>query len=178
MPAAEDKRLDVAKAIEPSLKDPDSWTRIDAAKALAVWGGKENTPALIAALKDPDVFTRGEALNAIKAIHDPAAAEAVAEFLEKLGERGKAADILRAMGDPAEPAVLKYLDHPDVFVRAEACKVLQAIGTPTSVPALYEVVRRSNGSGFDGMAARAAVQRIDPTGKGYREFMKRMRSRR
>src|SRR5437773_62777 len=49
-PAVEEKRLEVAEAIEPMLRDPDPWVRTDAAKALAVRGGRENSPALIQAL--------------------------------------------------------------------------------------------------------------------------------
>lgn len=157
-PPDEARRAEVSQAVEPLLKDPDGWVRGDAARALAVWGGKENTAALTQALSDPDFGVRSAVLDAITAMKDPAAAEPVAALLEK--ERGKAGEALKAMGSGAEPAVIKYLSHRDGFVRMEACKVLQVIGTKACVPALKALFRKVNGQGLDAMAARDAVQAI------------------
>lgn len=159
-PVDEARRVEVAGAVEPFLKDSDGWVRGDAAKALAVWGGKQNTPALTKALNDPDFGVRWAVLDTIAALKDPAAAEPVAALLEK--ERGKASTALKAMGSGAEDAVVKYLNHRDVFVRMEACKILQAIGTKKCVPALTALFRKVNGQGLDAMAAREAVQAIGP----------------
>ena len=157
----------MAKAVEPLLKDPDGFTRADAAKALGVWGGRENTPALVAGLKDPAFNVRWAVLDAIAALKDPAAAGPVAEFLGT-NDRGKASEALKKMGPAAEEVVLPYLNHADVFTRMETAKILQVIGTQKSVPALQNLIRRTNGFGLDAMAAKEALQQIsinDPAPK-------------
>jgi hypothetical protein len=170
-PVDDARRVEVAGAIEPMLKDPDGFGRSDAAKALAVWGGPENTPALAKALKDPEFGVRWAVLDTFKALHDPAGADAVADAL--VTDRGKAAEALRAMGPGAEPAVMKYLNHSDGFVRMEVCRILQEIGTKECVPALYDLLRRNNGHGLDCMAATDALKRLDPDGSGFRKAMKK-----
>jgi predicted Zn finger-like uncharacterized protein len=162
-PGADARRVEVAKAIEPLLRDPDPWTRTDAAKALAVWGGKENTPALIGALNDSQFGVVWAVLDTFKALHDPAAAAAVAGHLGENRDRGKAVEALKAMGPEAEPAVIKYLNHTDVFVRMEAAKILKVIGgSDEGKAALYALLRRTNGNGLDAMAANDALRTLGP----------------
>jgi len=157
------RRVEIAEAVEPMLRSPDGWTRGDATKALIVWGGKENTPALVRGLKDPDFWVVGATLDALKATADPAAAGAVAARLPDQAHRGKAVEVLKAMGPGAEPAVIPFLSHSDGFVRAEACHVLKEIGASEAGKlALAEVLRKSNGQGFDGMAAHEALQTLGP----------------
>lgn len=171
LPADPSRRAEVSRAIEPMLKDADGFGRSDAAKALAVWGGPENTPALAAALKDPEFGVRWAVLDTFKALHDPAGAEAVAACL--LTDRGKAVEALRAMGSEAEPAVLKYLDHNDWGVRMDVCKLLREIGSDACVPALYDLLRKNNGQGLDSMAASEALKTLDPDGKAIRRGSKK-----
>jgi hypothetical protein len=166
-PVDPDRREEIALAITPILKDPDHFTRNDAAKTLVYWGGKECTPAIIEALNEDDHFFKVSLLEAMATIKDPAAAEAVAACLEK--QKEKAGRALMAMGSEAEPAVVKFLTHRDVFTRTEACKVLKVIGTKKSIPALQAVYRRANGFGFDADAAKDAAAAINqkkaPPGK-------------
>jgi HEAT repeat protein len=157
-PVDPDRREEIAKAIAPILRDPDVFTRKDAAKTLAFWGGKECTPAMIEALRINDHFFKDELLDAFAVIRDPAAADAVASCLPD--NRQHAATALIAIGSEAEAAVMKCLTHADVFVRTEACKVLKVIGTRKCVPALQGVFRRANGFGFDADAAKDAAQTI------------------
>jgi HEAT repeat protein len=157
-PVDPERREEIALAIAGILRDPDVFTRNDAAKTLAYWGGKECTPAIIQGLSTDDHFFKESLLDAVAAIKDPAAADAVADCLPKNRERaGKA---LRAIGSEAEGATMKYLTHPDVFVRTEACKVLKVIGTKKCIPALQLVYRKANGFGFDADAAKDAAQTI------------------
>jgi hypothetical protein len=158
-PPVDDRRAEVAGAVEPVLRDPDPGCRSDAAKTLGFWGGKENTPALVKTLQDSTVWVRWAALDALAELRDPAAAEAVAARLPE--ERAKAGAALRAMGPGAEPAVLKYLGHSDVFVRAEACKVLEEIGgSEECKAALLALIRRTNNFGLDAGAARSALSKL------------------
>jgi hypothetical protein len=159
------RRSEVARALENVMSDGEAFVRPNAAKALAVWGTSENTPALIEALKEKNVFVRGAALDAVLAINDPSAAEAVAALLPQLGDRGKASRALKAMGPPAQAAVVKYLNHPDVFTRAEACHLLQVIGRDdASRAALRDLVRRTGGFGLDANAAKEALRSLGDRG--------------
>ena len=153
------RRAEVSKAVEPLLADPAAGCRIGAANALATWGSKANTPALVKVLGDRNPEVRGAALDALAAIQDPAAAEAVAARLADT--RDKAAQTLKAIGKPAEPAVIKYLTHDDIWVRTEACKVLEEIGgSDECKQALAGVVRKANGFGFDADAAKSALEKL------------------
>jgi S1-C subfamily serine protease/HEAT repeat protein len=158
---AGERREDVAKALEPLLKDGDGGKRRAAVKALGFWGGKEDVPLVIPMLNDADVFTRGEVFEALARFKDPRCAEAVAEHLVPLGERGNAAKVLRAVGPAAEKAVLKYLTHEDGFVRMEACNILKDIGTKQSVPELEKKVPEG---GLVGPAAQRALDAIAARG--------------
>ncbi len=158
-PADGERRAEVAAAVEPLARDPDQGCRTEAIKVLGFWGSTENTPAIVKALNDPVVWVRWAALDAMTAIKDPAAAEAVASRLTD--ERGKAAAALKAIGPGAEPAVIKYLNHSDLWVRTEACKILEEIGGSEECKvALVNVVRRANNFGFDADAARSALSKI------------------
>jgi HEAT repeat protein len=152
------RREEIAKQVSEVLRDPDQHIHTQAAKVLAFWGGKENTPAIVEALRGSNFFFRSALLEAIAAIKDPAAAEDVA--LAFPDDKERAGRALIAMGSAAEPAVIKLLNHPDLFVRTEACKVLKFIGTKQSIRPLEDVYRRANGHGFDADAAKAAAQAI------------------
>ena len=163
-PPDPDRRAEAAKAIEPTLKDDDGFARADAAKALGVWGGPENTPALVAALADPAFNVYFAAFDALALRKDPASAEAVASYFGEQGKRGKVVEVLKAIGPAAEPQVLKYLNHSDVFVRMDAAKLLQAVGTRASVGPLQTLLRRTNGQGLDAMAAQETLRWLGASG--------------
>jgi S1-C subfamily serine protease/HEAT repeat protein len=158
---AGERRADVAKALEPLLKDADGGKRRGAVNALAAWGGKEDVPLLMPMLNDADVFTRGAVFEALAKLKDPSCAEAVAEHLVPFGERGNAAKVLRALGPGGEKATLKYLNHDDWGVRLEVCKILQEIGTKESVADLEKRVAEG---GLVGPAAQAALNAIKARG--------------
>ncbi len=150
------RRAEVAKAVEPMLHDPDGFARTDAAKALAVWGGPENTPALIEGLRDASFGVRWAVLDTLKALKDPVSASALAEVLAT-NDRGKAGEALKAIGSEAEDAVIPYLKGNDATARREACKVLKVIGTAKAVADLRSVAAMR---GLEGMAARDALGEI------------------
>jgi HEAT repeat protein len=151
------RQAEVARALEGKLPERDVFTRKEAIKALAIWGDSESVPALMTMLGHDDVFTRHEAIQALARIRDERAIEPITERLVELADRMAAKEALQDFGKAAEPAVLKLLQHPDLFVRNEACKVLKAIGTQASIPALRQVVRAG---GLPAIAAREALQAI------------------
>ena len=61
--------------------------------------------------------------------------------------------LLRELGAAAEPALLQaFQKAPDVRVRVESCRVLEAIGTEVSLPVLQAAASRTG----DGSVAAAA----------------------
>lgn len=155
------RRAEVAAAIEPVLKAPEGFTQIAALQALALWGGKENTPAILPLLRDNNIFVVSETLKALAVIKDPSTAESVAAFLAIDQYSGQAVVTLKALGTPAESAVLKYLDHGMETPRRRALEVLKSIGTEACIPAVREVLRKSGDRGFDAMLAREVLARVE-----------------
>ncbi len=138
------RRAEVASSLEALARESDLFVRMEAIKALAVWGTKEQVPLLLQVLQEKSphsTLTRLRALEALAQIKDEQTAEAVAECLIDLGLRAQAARALLALGSKAEKVVLKYLTNQDRFVRWEVCKLLKEIGTSASVPALDQLLR-------------------------------------
>jgi hypothetical protein len=154
-PLIANRRVEVGEAVAPMLRDPDSWTRSDAAKALAVWGGPESVPDLIQALKDPEFGVRWAVLDTLKALKDPQAAGELATMVAENKDRGKAVEALKAIGPAAETALIPLLTHGDMWVRREACIILKETGTEASVPYLKAIAMRN--SGLDSQAAVEAL---------------------
>jgi HEAT repeat protein len=153
-PPARD-RSRIAAALVVRLKDDsDRAVRTEAAAALATWGTADTVPALVAALKDADPFVKRKAMETVAKRKDPSAAGPLAACLKT--ERHHAAECLKRYGPGAEEAVLPYLDDDDGWVRLEAAKVLQEIGTAHSLPAL-----RQAASGHDGLLPGAAKQAVN-----------------
>jgi predicted Zn finger-like uncharacterized protein len=150
----DDRRAEVARALEPLLDDP--MTRRDALLALATWATKENVPALLKALSEHAM--RGDVMRALARLRDERAIEPIAAYLERLHGRHDATVALQMMGPMAEPAVRKRLEHPAREVRMAACEILKVIGTRASIPAL-QTVGPADDRGLR-MAAEQAIQTI------------------
>jgi hypothetical protein len=135
-----ERRAEVVGMLEGMLKEKDAGIRGGAAEALAVWGGKENVPALLAALQDKTKFSGlDKVMMTLGKFKDERAVEPLAAWLEDPGDRGSAGDALKLMGPMAEHAVLAKLDHPDNQTKMAACNVLRVIGTRQSLPALEKL---------------------------------------
>ncbi|MFZ9793686.1 MAG: HEAT repeat domain-containing protein, partial [Gemmataceae bacterium] len=154
----EGDKEEVCKALLQALQSGDHFTKISAAKALAVWGTSTAGSALLQEIKGKDVFVRKAALEAIGKLNLKEAPLAVAPLLIEHATRGDAVNALKAMGPMAEEAVLPYLDDRDAFVQMEACKVLEAIGTEKSI----EKIRKYGVSGkpFAKDTSAKAIQAI------------------
>jgi predicted Zn finger-like uncharacterized protein len=152
-----ERRAEVARVLEALLKTNDMWARAEVAKALGTWGTKDSVPPLLALLKDPAQFVQWGALEALAQLKDERAVEPVAECLPNIHNRERAAKALRAIGAPAEKAVLKYITHQDTFVRVEVCNILKEIGTKASVEALQKATQDQP---FVGPAAKQALEAI------------------
>jgi HEAT repeat protein len=93
-------------------------------------------PKVIELLGDRDPFTRRAACKALGSLDDDRAAAPLAKLLNEVYLRKDAAAALQALGPKAEKAVLALLQDGMPPARAEACKLLQAIGTGASLPTL------------------------------------------
>jgi hypothetical protein len=140
----EERRAEVARALEKLTTHWQFNARSSAAHALVVWAIPDNMPALIKMLDDTVPSVRAEAMNALAALKDERGARAVAKMLTSLPDRGNAAKALETMGPVAEKAVLPFLTNPDAQVKVEACHILKAIGTQDSVAALQTAAQDKN----------------------------------
>lgn len=155
-----ERRAEVAKALEAQLTETNLWLHRAAAQALVIWAGPENLSGVVAALGNRDSLTRHAALEVLVKFKDPATLPAIAALLANLGDRGEASRALKSMGAAAEKVVVGYLEHQDVFVRAEACNILKDIGTVECLPMLTTLASRDMNS-LSGRAARDAIKQVE-----------------
>jgi HEAT repeat protein len=124
------------KALDGLLETPDLTVRGQAFKTMGVWGTPEVVPRLLKLLEESDNLNRGNVIYALGRLRDERAIAPVAKLLADPSLRREAGEALRQFGPKAEPAVLPYLAHADLYVRLDACRLLKDIGTKESVPAL------------------------------------------
>ena len=154
--APNERRNEVARALEAALKDPNPFAQKEIVDALEAWATKESVPALLEALATRDPFSRKAIFNVLTHFPDEHVCEVLAKHLEDFADRAEAGAALRSIGSMAEKAVLKRLRHSDVFLRQEVCKILITIGTQESLPALKDVV--AEGEFFTKNEAEQAYQ--------------------
>jgi predicted Zn finger-like uncharacterized protein len=123
----------VAKALEAALGGPDGETRAKAVRALTVWGGKDNVPAVAALVEDPAPQNGGARLEGIAILgklKDERGVPALIRCLDKNWDREHAGKALQDIGAPAEQPLLKYVGDPtsDRGGVMEAQKVLKGLG--------------------------------------------------
>jgi hypothetical protein len=158
--APDERREEVARALQEALaKDANPFSQQEILEALAVWGTKDSVPFLLNALaEEQNPFARRAIFKALARLQDERACEPLALHLEDFKDCHEAAEALKVMGPIAEKAVLKRLQHPDHWVRWEACKVLRVIGTKESLAALEKAAMEREG--FVPDEARGAIQAI------------------
>ena len=154
---AERVALQLTAADEPALlalaetEDVDS--RWWAVRGLAVCGGTQAVPALLAALGDGDAGVRAAAVMALAVLHQrvPAAVEPhLGEAARLLADddgmvRQAAADTLAQCGDDAVPALAAVIfqgTHQGARTRAAAA--LRKIATMKAAAVLYPMLNDSN----------------------------------
>jgi hypothetical protein len=126
----------VARKLAERLAASELWLRTPLCRALAVWATPEQVPTLITMLDDPDINTRNEVLDVLGKLRDPRSVKAVVRCYLPIQTRWHGERALWELGPLAEKEVLKLLDDKDRNVRADACRMLEKIGTRESVPAL------------------------------------------
>jgi hypothetical protein len=136
----------VAKALEPLLLQGENFpVRCGAAQAMKSWATRESVPVLLKALRDEWPAVRSDAIEALAVLKPAEAVKPVAQQLLDLQTRGAAVKFLKAVGPEAEDPVLAILESSkDAWVEAEACKILEAVGTKKSLGALEKAVSHEN----------------------------------
>lgn len=153
-------RAEVEAILLGFLKDEDQFARQNAAKGLAVWGGKDSIAPLIKQLEDSAFPPRWAAIEALGHLKDSRAAEPLAKLLADRKDPLYASNALKALGAEAEDAVLKLVQHEKPDVRRDACGILKVIATAKSLPALQKA-----SSDSDALTARFAKEAVK-TAKG------------
>ena len=156
----DDARAEVEAILLGFLKDEDQFTRQNAAKGLAVWGGKDSIAPLIKQLEDSSYPARWSAIEALGHLKDARAAEPLAKLLADRKDSFNTSNALKALGAEAEDAVLKLVQHEKPEVRRDACSILKVIATAKSLPALQKA-----SSDSDALTARFAKEAVK-TAKG------------
>jgi S1-C subfamily serine protease/WD40 repeat protein len=137
----DERREEVARALEKMVRDRDADVSSAGIDALSVWGGRQYVPLFADRLQDASVAVRRAAMNALSSTKDDLAANYLAQQLSK--DTIYSGELLRKMGPAAESAVIPYLEDANRNVRIEACKILKVIGTEQSVPMLQFAARDS-----------------------------------
>jgi hypothetical protein len=134
----DEQRERVGAALIGHLDHENLFTRRGITAALGVWGVEEQLGRLIEQLNDRDLTVRRAAMDALAARKYAAAAEPLASLLASPSDRSRASATLQLLGASAEPAVRMQLEHEDLWVRLEACRILSQIGTHESAEALRQ----------------------------------------
>jgi hypothetical protein len=136
------RRAEVAAKLRGLLGSREDFERLSAIKALGVWGGPDDVPALLPFLDLDKPGTLDAVCEAMGKLKDE---RAVAPLVRLLGNAfwgrtdGPAQKALRAMGPMAEDGLLAGLSEQDVAIRLHAAEVLKDVGTPKSRPALRKL---------------------------------------
>jgi LSD1 subclass zinc finger protein len=135
-----DRRADVVKKLGELTADPQQSVRVEAIKALGVWGTGDDVPTLVRALDHEDGFTRRAAALAVRRFRDERAVPALVRRLGDTNCTGESTKALIDIGSPVEKSVIPLLSATEVTEQGAAIDVLKEVGTVDSVPALRKVV--------------------------------------
>jgi HEAT repeat protein len=134
----------VASAVTNELRSPTPAVRMAALKTLGTVGG----PAAVRPLAEAAAGSKGVEQAAARAAIGSLKGRAVDdEIVAELGRNPAgdlAGELLLAVGDrrafPAKPIVSAALSSPSATIRTQALKALRAIGTPSDIPAVLDVL--------------------------------------
>jgi predicted Zn finger-like uncharacterized protein len=140
-PLDQARRKEVATALEPLVKETDDNSCASGARALTVWGTRDNGEALTTALKQraPDraspflTDARKELMGAIAQVKYEPGADAILPFLANAFGNAEAEKALDGVGKGAEKSVVKYYNHADGGARERARRLIQRYGTGPDV---------------------------------------------
>ncbi len=151
---------DVAKKIVDVLKSSNELTvRAAIAQALEKWASPEIHDDVVKNLTGGTTEVRQSMIRILAATNAEDAADRIANCLPDKDDRKVATETLISLGEPAQAAVIKMLNHRDSKVKTAACDILKEIGTADSIPALTKAT--SDWTGTDRLAARKALKSLE-----------------
>lgn len=142
-----------------ALTDPNFVNQANAVRALGAWGDGEAVPPLLNMLATPEFPVRWAAIEALAGFKDIRAAQPLAVLLSDQSCSQRAETALIALGPTAEAATLTALAKQTGHSQLGTFRVLKAIGTQKSVPALAEAAHDADG--LVAMLARDALNTIE-----------------
>ena len=139
---------DIPVLIE-ALSDSDPYGVVrDAVEALGRLRAKDAVPELIRTLDHPEEWIALRAAYALGAIGDESAAPALESKLSPGNPRHVINAAVEALGrlraKDAVPALIRTLDHPEVWTAVNAARALAAIGDKSAIPALQAKLSADN----------------------------------
>lgn len=156
------RQAEVAAVLETVASDSklDSTLRESAIKLIASWAGRESTSLLVRLLDDKSASVKLNALDALVEVRAVSAAPNIAQLWERM-DVDRVTRSLIALGNEVEPVVLPYLNNNNsVVIRSEACKVLQEVGTITSLKPLLDLINAKDMSPVIVDSAKEAMKKI------------------
>jgi HEAT repeat protein len=157
-PPISGQRANVVAALKEALKDEGQFTRLFAVRALKAWGSREDGKALVPALKDESAAVRWAAIEAIATLKEPSGLSELARMVAEDRDRLFAVKALKDAGPAAEEPCVTLLNSRKGDARAEACRILESVGGPMSLPGLTAATK--DNSPAVRAAAEQAVQSI------------------
>jgi HEAT repeat protein len=131
------RRQEVARALADVLDHEETFVLVAALEALAVWHSPESAPKVIEMTKHESSQVRGAAIEVLANVKTKQAIEAILDCFPR--DRSDARKALRAIGTPAEDAILRRVDSKPYRDISEIYKLLGEIGSPKCVKKLKEV---------------------------------------
>jgi hypothetical protein len=142
LPVQQNRREEVAAALEPLLQSSDPSTARGALKAAAKWGTATNVATITSLVDSPDISTRWEAIRLLpKLSPTEATAETLATKLNDFSNIGALRDGFKELGPVGETELLKHIDSDDRMVRQVTNTILADIGGAAARDALRELVK-------------------------------------
>ncbi len=150
---------DVAKKMLALMETDQLTVRNAVAQALEKWACPEINEAALKKLKGGTTEVRQSMMKILAAHYVDGNAEGIAQCLSTQDDRKVAVETLIAIGEPAQGAVIKMLDHRDSKVKLAACDILKEIGTADAITALTKAT--AEWTGADRGVARKALKALE-----------------
>ena len=150
---------EVAKKIVDLLKTDELIVRGAVAQALEKWASPEIQDAVVKNMTGGTTEVRQSMIRIMAASNAEDAADRIAQNLTDKDDRKVATEALVGLGEPAQGAVIKMLNHRDSKVKTAACEILQQIGSADAITALTKAT--SDWTGTDRLAARKALKTLE-----------------
>jgi hypothetical protein len=160
LPVQENRKVDVAPALNRHLQSADTITANAAAKAAITWGTEQNGDALLPLIDSPHALLRWDAMRALAKVRPTA--ETAELLLAQAGEvsNGSALrDAMKELGPVGEQTLLDSLAAGDSRAKQALLRLLSDTGSPAAIPVLEKMIQ-SESDFVTKSQAESALRRI------------------